>query len=51
MTLKAGSIVEGKVVNITNFGAFVEVEGKQDLFTFPKYQTFCKRRKRSSKRE
>lgn len=31
MTLKAGSIVEGKVVNITNFGAFVEVEGKTGL--------------------
>ncbi|WP_291578813.1 S1 domain-containing RNA-binding protein [Clostridium sp. UBA6640] len=31
MTLEAGSIVEGKVVNITNFGAFVEVEGKTGL--------------------
>lgn len=31
MTLMAGSIVEGKVVNITNFGAFVEVEGKTGL--------------------
>lgn len=31
MTLKAGCIVEGKVVNITNFGAFVEVEGKTGL--------------------
>ncbi|MEG0772571.1 S1 domain-containing RNA-binding protein [Clostridium sp.] len=31
MTLKAGIIVEGKVVNITNFGAFVEVEGKTGL--------------------
>ncbi len=31
MTLKAGSIIEGKVVNITNFGAFVEVEGKTGL--------------------
>jgi S1 RNA binding domain protein len=31
MTLKAGTIVEGKVVNITNFGAFVEVEGKTGL--------------------
>ncbi len=31
MTLMAGRIVEGKVVNITNFGAFVEVEGKTGL--------------------
>ncbi len=31
MTLKAGSIVEGKVINITNFGAFVEVDGKTGL--------------------
>ena len=31
MTLKAGSILEGTVVNITNFGAFVEVEGKTGL--------------------
>lgn len=31
MTLMAGSIVEGTVVNITNFGAFVEVEGKTGL--------------------
>lgn len=31
MTLKAGTILEGKVVNITNFGAFVEVEGKTGL--------------------
>lgn len=27
MTLKIGSIVEGTVVNITNFGAFVELVG------------------------
>lgn len=27
MTLKVGSIVEGTVVNITNFGAFVELVG------------------------
>ncbi|ENZ00343.1 S1 domain-containing RNA-binding protein [Clostridium thermobutyricum] len=27
MSLAAGNILEGKVVNITNFGAFVEVEG------------------------
>ncbi|NEZ47689.1 RNA-binding protein S1 [Clostridium niameyense] len=31
MTLKTGSILEGTVVNITNFGAFVEVEGKTGL--------------------
>jgi S1 RNA binding domain protein len=31
MTLKAGSILEGTVVNITNFGAFVEVDGKTGL--------------------
>ncbi len=31
MTLLAGNILEGKVVNITNFGAFVEVEGKTGL--------------------
>ena len=31
MTLKAGNILEGTVVNITNFGAFVEVEGKTGL--------------------
>ncbi|WP_035292684.1 S1 domain-containing RNA-binding protein [Clostridium sp. KNHs214] len=31
MTLKVGSITEGIVVNITNFGAFVEVEGKTGL--------------------
>ena len=27
MTLEAGNILEGTVVNITNFGAFVELEG------------------------
>lgn len=31
MTLAAGKIVEGTIVNITNFGAFVEVEGKTGL--------------------
>lgn len=31
MTLQAGSILEGTIVNITNFGAFVEVEGKTGL--------------------
>ncbi|KAJ50948.1 hypothetical protein CTM_15368 [Clostridium tetanomorphum DSM 665] len=31
MTLKAGNILEGIVVNITNFGAFVEIEGKTGL--------------------
>ena len=31
MTLVAGNILEGTVVNITNFGAFVEVEGKTGL--------------------
>lgn len=31
MTLMAGSIVEGTVINITNFGAFIEVEGKTGL--------------------
>lgn len=31
MTLMAGSILEGTVINITNFGAFVEVEGKTGL--------------------
>ncbi|MBU3196895.1 S1 domain-containing RNA-binding protein [Clostridium algidicarnis] len=31
MTLMAGNILEGTVVNITNFGAFVEVEGKTGL--------------------
>lgn len=31
MTLVAGNILEGTVINITNFGAFVEVEGKTGL--------------------
>ena len=31
MTLAAGNILEGIVVNITNFGAFVEVDGKTGL--------------------
>lgn len=31
MTLKSGNILEGTVVNITNFGAFVEVDGKTGL--------------------
>ena len=31
MSLKPGSIIEGKIVNITKFGAFVEVEGKTGL--------------------
>lgn len=31
MTLQVGSILEGTVVNITNFGAFVDVEGKTGL--------------------
>lgn len=31
MTLAAGNILEGIVVNITNFGAFIEVEGKTGL--------------------
>lgn len=31
MTLKLGSILEGVVVNITKFGAFIEVEGKTGL--------------------
>ena len=31
MTLEAGSILEGTIVNITNFGAFVEVDGKTGL--------------------
>ena len=29
MTLMVGNILEGTVVNITNFGAFVELEGKK----------------------
>ena len=31
MTLMAGNILEGTVVNITNFGVFVEIEGKTGL--------------------
>ena len=31
MTLMAGNILEGKVINITNFGAFVEVGGQTGL--------------------
>ena len=31
MTLQVGNIVEGTVVNITNFGAFVEISGKTGL--------------------
>lgn len=31
MALKVGSILEGTVVNITKFGAFIEVEGKTGL--------------------
>lgn len=31
MTLAAGNILEGTVVNITNFGAFVEVGGETGL--------------------
>lgn len=31
MTLMAGKIFEGTVVNITNFGAFIEVEGQTGL--------------------
>ena len=31
MSLKAGTITDGVVVNITKFGAFVEVEGKTGL--------------------
>lgn len=31
MALKEGNILEGTVTNITNFGAFVEVEGKTGL--------------------
>lgn len=31
MSLKPGTIVDGVVVNITKFGAFVEVEGKTGL--------------------
>lgn len=28
MALKVGSIIDGTVINITNFGAFVELEGR-----------------------
>lgn len=31
MTLQVGNILDGTVVNITNFGAFVEVSGKTGL--------------------
>ncbi|SKA95440.1 S1 RNA binding domain protein [Caloramator quimbayensis] len=31
MTLQIGSVLEGTVVNITNFGAFVELSGKTGL--------------------
>lgn len=31
MTLQVGSILDGTVVNITNFGAFVEVSGRTGL--------------------
>ncbi|HAZ37355.1 MAG TPA: RNA-binding protein S1 [Clostridiaceae bacterium] len=31
MTLKVGNILEGTVVNITNFGVFVDVSGKTGL--------------------
>ena len=31
MTVSAGKILEGTVVNITNFGAFIEIEGKTGL--------------------
>lgn len=31
MALETGAILEGTVVNITNFGAFVEVEGKTGM--------------------
>ena len=31
MTLEPGVVLEGKVINITNFGAFVEVEGKTGM--------------------
>ena len=31
MTVEAGKILEGTVVNITNFGAFVEIEGKTGI--------------------
>jgi S1 RNA binding domain protein len=31
MTLEVGNIVEGTVVNITNFGAFIDLDGKTGL--------------------
>ncbi|MCL2321769.1 MAG: S1 domain-containing RNA-binding protein [Oscillospiraceae bacterium] len=31
MALKPGSVMDGKIVNIANFGAFVDVEGKVGL--------------------
>jgi S1 RNA binding domain protein len=31
MTLQVGNIIEGTVVNITNFGAFVEISGRTGL--------------------
>lgn len=31
MALETGNILEGKITNITNFGAFVEVEGETGL--------------------
>lgn len=31
MALKPGNVIDGKIVNIANFGAFVEVEGKVGL--------------------
>lgn len=31
MAIEVGAILEGKIINITNFGAFVEVDGKTGL--------------------
>lgn len=31
MAIEAGAILEGTIINITNFGAFIEVEGKTGL--------------------
>lgn len=31
MALEVGAVLEGKVVNITNFGAFVDMDGKTGL--------------------
>lgn len=31
MTLEVGNILEGTVVNITNFGAFIDLNGKTGL--------------------